>query len=437
MYRFVLHSLTPPGNARMSMNYASGTIIGSGTLAGPLAAGNLHPEAGLPSFGDGRPVVLQVIPNLVTGGAERGCVDMAAAIVQAGGTALVASGGGTMTRELERHGARHITLPLASKNPLTIWRNAARLAAIIRAEGVDIVHARSRAPAWSAYWAARRCGVPFITTFHAPYSFSKGLLGKLKRRYNSVMARGQRVIAVSRFVADHVADNYGVGPERLRTVHRGVDVFSLDPERVSQERIIKLAREWRLPDDQRVVLLPARLTRWKGQLALIEAIAQLNRPDVRAVLVGSDQGRVEYRQELAARIRQLGLEQQVTIADHCSDMAAAYMLADVVVNASSRPEAFGRVIVEAQAMGRPVIVTNHGAVEETVLDGETGLVVPPGDPATMAAAIGEALALDTLQRRALAQDARQFVLANYTREGMCAATLGLYQEVLDERAAAG
>lgn len=416
-------------------SYASGSLISGGTKAGPLAADGLHPQEGLPSFGGGRPVVLQIIPSLVTGGAERGCVDMAAAITRAGGTALVASTGGPMVRELERHGARHITLKLASKNPLTIWANARRLEALIREHGVDIVHARSRAPAWSAYWAARRCGVPFVTTFHAPYGLGKGPLSRLKRRYNSVMARGDRVIAVSRFVAEHVAAHYGIDPARLRTVHRGVDVFSLDPDRVSPERMIKLAREWRLPEDQRVVLLPGRLTRWKGQLVLIDAIAKLGRPDVRAVLVGSDQGRTDYRQELAARIRALGLESQVTIADHCTDMAAAYMLADVVVSASTRPEAFGRIIVEAQAMGKPVIVTRHGAVEETVLDGETGLVVPPGDPAVLAAAIGEALALDSLQRRALAEDARHFVLANYTREGMCAATLAIYQDVLDERAA--
>ncbi|MEE3626254.1 glycosyltransferase family 4 protein [Nitrospirillum sp. BR 11752] len=358
---------------------------------------------------------------------------MAAALMRAGGTALVASSGGPMARELERYKAEHITLPLASKNPFTIWRNAARLESLIRQRGVDIIHARSRAPAWSAWLAARRTGIPFVTTFHAPYNFK----GEMKRRYNAVMGKGDRVIAVSRFVAEHVADKYGVGPDRLRTIPRGVDTFTLDPERVSQERLIKLARDWRLPEDQRIILLPGRLTRWKGQLDLIEAIARLGRDDVRAVLVGSDQGRTEYRAELVARIRELGLEGQVTIADHCNDMAAAYLLSDVVVSASAQPEAFGRVIVEAQAMGKPVIVTNHGAVAETVIDGETGLVVPPGDPATMAAAIGEALALDSLQRRALAADARRFVLRNYTRERMCDATLGVYAELLHLRATVG
>jgi len=405
-----------------------------GTLSTEPFPGNPDADGagGAPAcFGGGRPVVLQVIPSLVTGGAERGCVDVAAAVQRAGGTAIVVSEGGPMARELERYRARHVTMDVASKNPLTIRRNAAKLADLIRREKVEIVHARSRAPAWSAYWAAKRCGVPFVTTFHAPYNFKN----ELKRLYNAVMAKGDRVIAVSGFVAEHVAANYGVGPDRLRLVHRGVDTFSLSPDKVTQERIIKLAREWRLPEDQRIVLLPGRLTRWKGQLVLIEALAKMGRSDVRAVLVGGDQGRKEYRQELVDRIRQLGLESQVTIADHCTDMPAAYMLADVVVSASSEPEAFGRVIVEAQAMGKPVVVTNHGAVKETVLDGETGLVVPPNDPATMATAIGEALALDQLQRRALAMDAIRFVAERFTKERMCAETLAVYAELLAERAA--
>lgn len=394
-----------------------------GTLAIPSTTVQPPAPAG---FGGGRPVILQVIPSLVTGGAERGCVDVAAAIRRAGGTALVASSGGPMTRELERGGARHILLPLASKNPLTIRRNAARLAELIRSEGVDIVHARSRAPAWSAYWAARRTGIPFVTTFHAPYGFRSGL----KRWYNSVMARGDRVIAVSRFVAEHVAANYGVGDDRLRLIHRGVDTAILSPDRVTQSRMIQLARSWRIPEDRRVIMLPGRLTRWKGQGVLIEAIAKLGRKDVLALLVGADQGRSDYRRELEARVRALGLEAQVALVGHCNDMAAAYMLADVVVSASTEPEAFGRVIVEAQAMGRPVIVTAIGAVKETVKDGQTGLVVPPGDADALAAALETTLALDPVQRTAVGLDAMEFARAHFTRERMCAATLAVYAELL-------
>lgn len=395
------------------------------TLAGDAAPVNPGQDA-TTLFGGGKPVILQVIPTLVTGGAERGCIDMAAAIQRAGGTAIVVSAGGPMARELDRYGAKHIQMPVQSKNPLTMRRNAKRLGKLIEQYGVDLIHARSRAPAWSAYWAAKAAGIPFVTTFHAPYNFK----GRVKKWYNSVMAKGDRVIAVSRFVYDHVVSQYGVGADRLRLIHRGVDVDILTPERVTQARMAQLIQQWRLPEDQRIVLLPGRLTRWKGQGVLIDAIARLGRSDVRAVLVGDDQGRDNYRQELEDHIRRLNLGGQVTIAGHCNDMAAAYMLSDIVVNASVEPEAFGRVIAEAQAMGRPVIVSNLGAVQETVINGETGLVVPPNDPEALAGAIRAALDLDPLQRQAVGLDGMRHVRANFTKAGMCAATLAVYAELL-------
>jgi len=397
----------------------------AGSLAGDVRPVNpgLDP-ANL--FGGGKPVILQVIPTLVTGGAERGCIDMAAAIQRAGGTAIVVSGGGPMARELDRYGARHIQMPVQSKNPLTLWRNAARLRKIIADQSVDLIHARSRAPAWSAFWAARAMGIPFVTTFHAPYNFK----GRLKKWYNSVMAKGDRIIAVSRFVYDHVAKEYGVGPDRLRLIHRGVDVDIMSPDKVTQARMAQLIQQWRLPEDQRIVLLPGRLTRWKGQGVLIDAIARLGRSDVRAVLVGDDQGRDGYRQELEDHITRLNLGRQVTIAGHCNDMAAAYMLSDIVVSASVEPEAFGRIIAEAQAMGRPVIVSDLGAVKETVINGETGLVVPPNDPDALAGAIRAALDLDPLQRQAVGLDGMRHVRENFTKAGMCAATLSVYAELL-------
>lgn len=386
-----------------------------------------------PGSAPGRPVVLQVLPALVTGGAERGAIDVAAALHHAGGTPLVASAGGPMARELERWRIPHFTLPLDSKNPLTLWRNVDRLSRIIREHKVDIVHARSRAPAWSAYGAARRTGVPFMTTFHAPYNFS----GKSKLFYNSVMARGDRVIAISEFIRDHILTNYRIDPDRIRVIHRGIDSNSFAPDRVSPERVIQLARAWRLPDGHQVIMLPGRLTRWKGQTVLIDALARLGRKDVCCLMVGSDQGRAGYRQELEEQVRRLGLEGVVRLVDHCNDMAAAYMLADVVVSASSDPEAFGRVIVEAQAMGRPVIVTNHGAVRETVVAGETAWVVPPNDADALAEALGEALALDADQRAVLGERAMAYVNSRFTRDRMCRDTLAVYGELMAEREAGG
>jgi glycosyltransferase involved in cell wall biosynthesis len=381
---------------------------------------------------DHRPVVLQVLPTLVTGGAERGALDVAAALAQAGGTPIVASAGGPMARELERWHVRHITLPLDSKNPLVMRLNMHRLEKLIREFNVDIVHARSRAPAWSAWGAARRTGARFMTTFHAPYNFS----GNLKRFYNSVMVRGERVIAISGFIRDHILENYRVDPSAIRLIHRGIDLNHFAPDRVSPERVIALARAWRLPDDCHVVMLPGRLTRWKGQTVLIDALARLDRDDVVCLMVGSDQGRTGYRQELEGQASRLGLGGRVRLVDHCNDMAAAYMLADVVVSASSDPEAFGRVIVEAQAMGRPVIVTNHGAVQETVIPGETAWTIPPNDADALALALGEALALDTDQRAVLGERAMAFVTARFSRERMCQDTLAVYAELLEEKKAA-
>jgi glycosyltransferase involved in cell wall biosynthesis len=318
---------------------------------------------------------MQVLPALVTGGVERGTIDVAAAIVQAGGTALVASAGGPMVHELERLGARHLTVPLDRKTPWAILRNRRLLAELIEHHTVDIVHARSRAPAWSALGAARRTGRPFMTTFHGTYNYRSGL----KRWYNAIMAKGDRVIAISEFIGRHVVDNYPIDPARLRVIPRGIDFVSFDPARVSAERLVGLVNAWRLPDGVPVVMLPGRLARWKGHSVLIKAIHRLAGRDVVCVLVGGDHGRDQYRRELETLAGSLGVSGRLRIVGDCRDMAAAYMLADVVVSASTDPEAFGRIAVEASAMGRPVIATDHGGARETVQAGETGWLVPPGD----------------------------------------------------------
>ena len=376
-----------------------------------------------------RPVILQIVPRLDIGGAERGTVDIARAVVEAGGTALVVSEGGTLETELLRAKARHIVLPVASKSPFTIQRNIGRLVDLIRAEDVDLVHARSRAPAWSALSAARRTGRPFVTTFHAPYNAG----GSLKRRYNSVMARGDRVIAISDFIARHVRETYGVGDDRLRRIHRGVDVVGLDPSAVSSERVASLAARWNLPDGVPVVMLPGRLARWKGQTVMIEAMAQLARQDVVCLLVGVGAGHDGLRREIDQVIAARGLQGRVVPIDGCQDMAAAYRLADVVVSASTDPEGFGRVAVEAQAMGVPVVATNHGAALETVEPGVTGWLVPPGDPLALAQAVGAALDLDAEARVRLAAIARARVVEHFSRARMCAATLAVYRELLPQR----
>jgi glycosyltransferase involved in cell wall biosynthesis len=371
-----------------------------------------------------RPAVLQVLPRLDLGGVERGTVEVAAALVEAGWRSVVASAGGNLVREIERAGARHVALPLASKNPWTIRANAERLARLIETEDIDIVHARSRAPAWSAIAAARRTGRPFVTTFHNAY----GAGSWLKRRYNSVMARGDRVIAISRFVAEHAVATYQIPPDRVRIIERGVELEHFNPDRVPAGRIIQLAEQWRLGDGMPVVMLPGRLTRWKGQRALIDALGVLGRRDLRCIFVGD--GNAGYRRELERRAKKLGLDGVCHFADRCNDMPAAYMLADVVVSASIRPEGFGRVIAEALAMGRPVVATDHGGAREILVAGETGWLVPPGDPRAMAQALGEALALDPAQRGALAARSMALVSGRFSRERMTDLTLAVYEELL-------
>jgi glycosyltransferase involved in cell wall biosynthesis len=375
---------------------------------------------------EGRPpAVLQIVPRLVSGGAERGTVELARALAAAGWTSYVASEGGPLERDITRAGAAHLSLPLASKNPLTMRRNALRLTRLIRRLGIDIVHARSRAPAWSAWSAARAAGRHFVTTFHNAYESG----GRLKRRYNSVMARGERVIAISDFVAEHAAQVYGIGPERLRTIPRGVDLEIFTPQRVGGPRIATLAGEWRLPELAPVVMLPGRLTRWKGGLDFIAAAALLGRRDVCYVLVGAEQHR-GFRRELEAAIAGIGPNGIFRIVEECHDMPAAYMLADVVVSASRDPEGFGRIIAEAQAMGRPTIATDHGGARQTMVPGVTGWLVPPRNPTALAAAIGEALSLGAEERALLALRATAHIAADFTCAAMCARTIAVYEELL-------
>jgi glycosyltransferase involved in cell wall biosynthesis len=368
---------------------------------------------------------LQVLPALRSGGVERGTLEIAEAQIAAGYRAIVASAGGEMVPALEALGAKHITLPLTAKSPFAIWRNAAALAALARAEGVALIHARSRAPAWSALIAARRAGLPFVTTYHGAYN--EGFPGK--RFYNSVMARGDRVIAISHFIADLIRARHGVAEARLRVIPRGVDPRRFDPSLVSPERRDKLRTAWGLPGDRPIIMLPARVTRWKGQMVLVEAMARLP-GDSLALLVGDAEERPAFKAELLARAQSLGLQDRVRLVGHAADMPAALLLADVVVHASTDAEAFGRTVIEAQAMARPVIASDLGAPRETVAEGITGWRIPPGDPAALAEAISRALALPPAERAALGARARAAVLSGYTTEAMQAATIAVYRELI-------
>ncbi len=373
-----------------------------------------------------RPVIMQVIPSLGAGGAEQGCIDVAAAIAKAGAKALVVSHGGYRISELERVGATHIDLPVHSKNPIIMWQNIKRLRKLIAKHNVDIIHARSRAPAWSAWRACQGTDARFMTTCHAPYNIS----GEAKRLYNGSIAHGEIVIAISDYVADYLKQNYNLPHENIRTIHRGFPLERFHPTTVTAERMINLAREWRIPDGANIIMLPGRLTRWKGHHVLIDAIEKLNDSNIFCVIIGADQGRSGYKQELETAIEEKGLGQQTRIVDQCHDMPAAYMLSTVVVSASTDPEGFGRIPPEAQAMGRPVIATDHGGARETIIRGETGWLIPHSNPDALATAIKEALSLDATQRAILATRSMAHIAAHFTKDIMVEKTLDIYAELL-------
>jgi glycosyltransferase involved in cell wall biosynthesis len=370
--------------------------------------------------------VLQVIPALDAGGAERTAVDVARAVVKAGGKAWIATRGGRLAAEAESAGAEIILGPFDTKSPLTIWQNAKALADVIRYKNATIIHARSRAPAWSAQLAAQRTGIKYVATYHGIYNARSSL----KRWYNGIMARGDAVIANSQYTAAHVIAEHKVDPRKLHVIPRGIDVEGFTPERVAAAHIDAMRKQWNLTPGKPVIVMPGRLTRWKGQLVFVEALARLTDRNVIAVMVGDAQERDAYVDELHANLKRLNLTEIARIPGHCSDMPAAFMAADVIVTPSIEPEAFGRVAVEAQAMGKPVVASRLGAQTETVLDGITGFLFPPGDADALAQGITRALALTTDQRQAMAKKARERVLASYSVDAMCEATLKVYRDLL-------
>ncbi len=389
-----------------------------------------------------RPTILQIVPELDTGGAELSTIEIAGAIEQAGGRAIVLSEGGRLVQRLRDTGAELTFFPAAAKNPGSLLWNAHRIADIIRNERVDLIHARSRAPAWSALMAARRTRIPFVTTYHGAYRERTAL----KRLYNSVMARGDTVIANSQYTADLIRMRYGTPSSRLRVIYRGVDDRYFDPAVISGERVAALRREWGVDQDTPLIVQAARLTPWKGQTVLIDAARRL-RDEGRlgnavVVLAGSAQGRSGYETALERAIEEAGLADRVRLVGHVEDIATALLAAHVAVIASVEPEAFGRTSTEAQAMGTPVIATDIGAPPETVRsaqrfgkDGATGWLVPPSDAASLAEALGAALSLSPEERASMGKRARAHAIDGFSLNGMKRATLEVYDALLATRLA--
>lgn len=380
--------------------------------------------------------LLQVVPELETGGAEQTTIDVARAVVAAGGRALVASRGGRMEAALAAAGGELVRLPMQSKNPLVMLQTARGLRRVVRERKVSLVHVRSRAPAFPALWAARAEGLPTVATYHGIY-LAKGWL---KRWYNAVMTRVDRVIANSDYTRAHVLAEHGVAPEKVVAIPRGVDLSRFDPSRVGPERVAALRQAWDLPatgEGPLVFLLAGRLTPIKGHETIIAAATRLKGEgrDLRVIFAGDDQGRTAFRQSLEAAVTAAGLDGAVRLVGHCDDMPAAFLAADVALLPTLVPESFGRAAVEPQVMGRPVIASGHGGTTETVLPGQTGWLAAPGDADAWTGAMAEAAGLGREGLAKLGALARERACRLYSNDAMCAATLAVYEQLLSSREA--
>ena len=381
--------------------------------------------------------VLQVIPRMRAGGAELGCLQVATALVRNGHRALVISEGGQLVDQLKSAGAEHIVLPVAAKSPFTLWKNANSFAEIIKREHVSIIHARSRAPAWSALMASRKTGIPFVTTYHSEYSEKN----KLKNLYNSVMARSDTVIAVSDYMAHLIRTRYHTPEERIAIIHRAFDDKVFDPSLVTTERIAAVRKQLDAYGSKPVLLLAGRITPRKAQHHLVEALGILKRrggPDVVCVLAGEVE-KPEFMTELAAQAQKLGVRNQLRFPGHVKDMPAAYSITDISLNISEQ-EGLPRVAIEAQAMGVPMIVSDTGPGREVALtapdvrpEQASGLRVPYAKPEAVADAITALLSLPAEQRRAIGARGSQHVRSRFTLDQLTSKTLAVYDRVVRRR----
>ena len=377
------------------------------------------------------PTIVQILPAMVRGGVERGTVEMADAIQKHGGRAIVISRGGPMVRHLDRLGATHYQLDVHAKNPFRWPQVRSRLKAILSRENADLVHVRSRVPAWIALPAAAALGIATVSTVHGRFTAPS----VLKRIYNRKLLKTDHIIAISNYVKDLITSQYVNVEERLTVVHRGVDIDLFNPNNVNQTRIVNFVEGLAIPEDVPVIMLPARATKWKGHWILLQALAKIKDRPFICLMIGAGDGKPAFVSELVRYGRQLGLEGRFRLSPLVDDMPAALMVADVVAMPSITPEPFGRVALEAQAMGRPVVAFDHGGATESIRHDETGWLAIPGDVDSLAVALQAALDLNPRKRKTLATKARQHIEANFSTETMCRQTIKIYRRVLDRAVA--
>jgi len=378
--------------------------------------------------------VLQVIPRLGYGGAETGCYDIAHYLPENNCDSFIVTSGGELLKFIDKKKVKVIRLPVHSKNPLLIIINFIVLVGIILFNNISIVHARSRAPAWSCLLATKITGRKFVTTFHGTYNFKNNL----KKFYNSVMVRSHLIIAGSNFIFSHIKENYSKHlstKKKLMVIFRGINVNYFDPSTKMESDEKKLLKKWDIEKDKKILLLPGRLTSWKGQEVFIEAVnlvnIQLGYEAFYAVILGSDQGRDLYKKKLNRLSEQYRMIKQIRFIDHCKDMALAYKVSDIVVSASIEPEAFGRVAVEAQSMEKPIIASNIGGSNETIVDEKTGFLFDSGSAKSLSQKILKALSLDETVLKSIGTEGRKNVIQKFNVEKMCFSTYSEYKRILN------
>jgi glycosyltransferase involved in cell wall biosynthesis len=378
--------------------------------------------------------VLQVIPKLGYGGAETGCYDIAHYLPENDCESYVATSGGELLKFVDKKKVKIIKLPVHSKNPLIIFINFLALIWVILINNISIVHARSRAPAWSCLLAAKITGRKFVTTFHGTYNFNS----KIKKFYNSVMVRSDLIIAGSNFIFSHIKENYTKyldAKKKLLVIFRGINVDYFDPTTKLDSDEKKLLNKWQIEKDKKIILLPGRLTGWKGQEVFIEAVnlvnIELGYEAFYAVILGSDQGRDLYKKKLIRLTEQHRLINQIKFIDHCKDMALAYKVSDIVVSASIEPEAFGRVAVEAQSMERPIIASNIGGSNETVIDEKTGFLFESNNPKSLSKKILKVLSMDEASLQSIGKEGRKNIIQKFNVEKMCFSTYSEYKRIIN------
>ena len=377
--------------------------------------------------------VLQVIPRLGYGGAETGCYDIAHYLAEQNCGSYIATSGGDLLKFVKKNKVKVFKLPVHSKNPLIIILNTIMMIFLILIKKINIVHARSRAPAWSCYFACLITKTIFVTTFHGTYNYKS----KLKKFYNSIMLRSKLTIAGSNFIFGHINDNYSEylnKHKKLRVIFRGINVDYFNSKNISILKQEKLKREWSIDPNKFIILMPGRLTYWKGQEKFIEAlnilIEDYNFTNFHAILLGSDQGRKVYSKKLFSLVERYSLSKKISFINHCREMPLAYSLADVVVSASIEPEAFGRIAVESQSMGKPIIASNIGGSKETVLNKKTGFLYKHDDPRELAKSLNTVIQLNQEELKLMGNEGRKNVAKKFDVELMCDSNLREYKKLL-------